>query len=239
VSGRNADVRLASSRLPAKRRYGRDLRDIERLKELNDAVGQSISQYLAETIHRLEHDAEIVQQRSREFQQIGDLLDETFDRIEATCIVEHDLLASQLQRFYATHCNATAACEKVERVLRALPPMLTPADMWEQSGHTDLGTLRFMLAAYKATLPPTLFDGLNEILEGLQRRRPADHRHVLRWGLVFEGRHIKRLTWKKAYAYASRRLAGTSAGGGLESVCKSYKRVSRVIRRRRGKTHPT
>jgi hypothetical protein len=81
-----------------------------------------------------------------------------------------------------------------------------------------------------------LFDGLNEILDSLQRHQPTDYRHMPRWNLVFVGRRVKRLTWPKAYAYASEQLAGTPAGGGPEAMRTSYKRVNRALRR--GKNTP-
>jgi hypothetical protein len=84
-----------------------------------------------------------------------------------------------------------------------------------------------MLEPFETTLPPVLFNGLNEVL---RRQRRSDHRHPLRWGLVFEGHYVKRLTWPAACEYASERLAGTSAAGGPDTMWKSYKRVNKCAK---------
>jgi hypothetical protein len=201
-------------------RNGHDVRDLEPLIEIMHAVTPLIRLYVAE--------------------RIWDLFREILRRIEATGVgteIDRALLTSKIPRLTGDYSTTAAAFDKVEHAVRAVRPVLSPADMWEQSGHTDTVALRMMLAPFRATLPPALFDGLNENLGKVERQLPTDYRHICRWDLVVEGRHVGRLTWPKAYEYASEQLAGTSYGGGPEAMRTSYKRVNRALRRR-GKNTP-
>jgi hypothetical protein len=184
-----------SARKPGRRPYGTDLRDLERLKEVYTAVFPSLERYVVEHVQRTKHNAEIAHRQTREVHQIKALLDETSNRIEADGIITESnraLVKLQAQGLAAAVTAADAAFDKVMREIRAFPLMLTPADMWEQSERTDAMALQVLLEPFKAALPPALCGGLNEIL---QRQPLPDHRHMVRWSLVFEGRHIKRLTW--------------------------------------------
>lgn len=177
---------MSNRKLPTRKGYGRDLRDVERLLAIVADMRQTF----------LQHVADVIREQERALQQI--------DPHDADAVI--------------------AGLDKAGRALAdAQRHVPTPADMWELSGHTDTAALRAMLAPFAATMPAALVNGLDE---SLKQRRPSDHRHVLRWWLVVEGHDIRRLTWKRAYAYAAKRLAGTSAGAGVETMVKSYKRVN-------------
>jgi hypothetical protein len=147
-------------------------------------------------------------------QQITDLLVEADNRMRATGIV------TKRDRFLFDTLDA------MFKKLLPFPCRPPPEEIWEQSGHTDMVLLRAMLSRFEAALPPVLFSGLNEVL---LQQQPPDH-HLIRWFLVFEGHYFKHLTWEQACVYASKRLAGTSAGVGWHMMAKSYKLYRRRFR---------
>jgi hypothetical protein len=181
--------------------------------------------------HSIErHVVEVIQQQRNGLQELEDLRSEAENRIariaatDATTVAEGQAILLRLKDKQQSFGNQARAMLSKLDLARRLPRLPTMAELWEQSGHTDAGALREMLAPFDTTLPPVLFNGLNEVL---RRQRPSDRHHLLRYGLVFEGHYAKRLPWPAACKYASERLAGTSAAGGPDAMWKSYKRVNK------------
>jgi hypothetical protein len=177
-----------------------------------------------------------------EAQQNRDRIEEVMNRIATTGIVTK-------RESYPLE-TATAKIQEFEvRLDRLFPPFPrapTFEARWKQSGHTDTTALHGMLARFVTTHLQALcsrleegearqllvlFGGLNEVM--LRQQQPPDHRHAIRWLLVFEGHYVKHLPWPAAYKYASNRLSNTSAAGGRDAMAKSYK-----LHARRSKSMP-
>jgi hypothetical protein len=170
-----------------------------------------------------------------EAQQITDRVEEVSKRIAKTGIVtERD--HSQLEAI-----NAEAQ-ELEGRAGHAFPPFPRPVTLeedWDQSGQTDMTALLTILAPFTKARLPALCGGLKEVearrlvvsLRGLfkvlARQHQTNLRDRIRWLLVFEGHYARRLPWRAAYEYASKRLAGTSAAGGKYAMEVSYKMFAR------------
>jgi hypothetical protein len=213
----------------AKRRREPD--DDDRLKEVLTAFKQSVEQDTKATAEAFR----------TEVQQTRDRIEEVSNRIATTGILtERD--GSELEAAIAK-IQEHEVC--LDRLWPPFPRAPTFEARWEQSGHTDTTALHGMLARFVTTHLPVLcsgleegearqllvlFGGLNEVI--LRRQQPPpDRRDTIRWLLVFAGRYVKRLTWQAAYEYASKQLAGTSAGGSRRTMKRAYMERIQSLRR--------
>ena len=174
-----------------------------RLHELIDAVSKSLKRYLSEEW----------EQMLEGLGEIREMLVEAENRIGATGIV------TERDQHLIVVCRPM-----LERLLKINPPLRTPEEIWERSGHTNTEALLAMLRPFETSLPPTLLKGLTERL-----RRPWSM-HELRWALVYVGNFVEKLSWPEAYKNASERLTGTSAGASPYSMKYSYQLQNRLFR---------
>jgi len=90
-------------------------------------------------------------------------------------------------------------------------------------------------------LPPWLFAGLHQVLERsmcgpsvdevrwLMVRQALDHPEPDPDKALEPDLQLAHLTWEKAYAYASRKLAKTDARGAPDTMKKSYQKIERSL----------
>jgi hypothetical protein len=97
---------------------------------------------------------------------------------------------------------------------------------WERSGHTDVHALRGALIFLEAQLPPWVFSGVMQRLKVQEMQPPY---HEIRWMRVREAMSEMDLRADEAYEWASKKLAGTPAHGGRDTMMKSYQKIERSL----------
>ena len=115
---------------------------------------------------------------------------------------------------------------------------------WEKSRHTDLDALHGALFLLQVQLPPWLFAGLHQVLERsmcgpsvdevrwLMVRQALDHPEPDPDKALEPDLQLAHLTWEKAYAYASRKLAKTDARGHPTQSRRAIRKSSGACRPR-------